>query len=292
MTGGFSPAAIEVERLSFTYAGAETPAVRDLGFAVAPGEIFGFLGPSGAGKSTTQKILIGLLRGWQGRAAVLGRDLAGWRAGDYERIGVSFELPNHFLKLSALENLTYFGALYSRPLRPSLEVLELVGLAGDARLRVGQFSKGMKARLSIARSLLHGPELLFWDEPTAGLDPANARRIRDLARACRRAGQTIFLTTHDMTLADELCDRVAFLVDGRIAAVGTPRDLKLQHGEPAVRVEYRAGEGTEHRDFPLEGLADDAAFLALLRGGGVQTIHTREASLEDVFLRVTGRGLA
>lgn len=282
---------IEVCEVSFRYHGADAPAVSGLDFSVERGEVFGFLGPSGAGKSTTQKILIRLLQGYQGRISVLGRDLAAWREDYYERVGVSFEHPNHFLKLTARENLAYFGALYARAPRDPRALLERVGLAEDADTPVAQFSKGMKGRLNVARALLHDPELLFLDEPTSGLDPVNARSIRALVREQRDAGRTVFLTTHDMAVADELCDRVAFIVDGRIALVGAPRELRLRHGRPTVRVECRDGEGTAAREFPLDGIGEDAEFLALLRGGRVQTIHTQEATLEDVFIRVTGRSL-
>jgi fluoroquinolone transport system ATP-binding protein len=282
---------IEVADLTFSYPRAGRPAVAGMGFAVAAGEVFGFLGPSGAGKSTTQKILIGLLRGYQGHVAVLGREIAAWGSDLYERIGVAPELPNHFLKLTALENLTSFGSLYDRPGHRPETVLDWVGLADDGRRRVSQFSKGMLARLTLARALLHDPELLFLDEPTSGLDPVNARRVQDLVRAQQGAGKTVFLTTHNMAVADELCDRVAFVVDGRIALVDAPRSLKLAHGRRTVRVEFRGDGRLDHRDFPLDGLADDAAFLGLLRTAPVQTIHTQEATLEDVFIRVTGHTL-
>ena len=150
----------------------------------------------------------------------------------------------------------------------------------------------MRGRLSIARCLLHQPDLLFLDEPTAGLDPVNAQRVKELIQAERAGGRTVFLTTHDMTVADELCDRVAFLVDGRIASIDAPRALKLQHGERSVRVEFRAGDGASHRDFPLDGIGSDEGFRSLLASAEVQTIHSREASLADVFIAVTGRTLS
>jgi fluoroquinolone transport system ATP-binding protein len=283
---------VEVTDLRFTYHRTNAPTLGGLTFNVERGQIFGFLGPSGAGKSTTQKILIGLLREYQGKASVFGKNLAEWGSDYYEQIGVSFELPNHYLKLTALENLRYFSALYSGPTQSPQVLLESVGLNDDGALLVSQYSKGMKGRLSVARSLLHAPELLFWDEPTAGLDPVNARRIKDLARAQKQAGRTIFLTTHDMTVADELCDRVAFIVDGEIKLIDTPRELKLRYGQPSVRVEHRLDGHLERQDFPLDGLGHNAGFLELLRGDSVQTIHTQEATLEDIFIRVTGRGLA
>jgi len=283
---------IEVRNLGFTYRKSNVAALRDLDFTVARGEILGFLGPSGAGKSTTQKILVGLLEGYTGQARVRGKEAAAWRADDYERIGVSFETPNHFLKLTGLENLRYFASLYSAATRSPAALLDAVGLHEDGDKPVGQYSRGMKCRLGIARSLLCDPELLFLDEPTGGLDPVNARRIKDLVREERTAGRTVFLATHDMSVADELCDRIAFIVAGGIACIDSPRALKQLHGERTVRVEYRAGEGIASADFPLDGLGDDPAFLQLLRKGDVQTIHTREANLADVFIRVTGRGLA
>jgi fluoroquinolone transport system ATP-binding protein len=282
---------IDVNNVTFTYPKTSAPAISCLSFAIERGEIFGFLGPNGAGKSTTQKILIGLLKGYRGCITVFGKDLAAWGQDYYERVGVAFELPNHFRKLTALENLAYFGSLYRRVPQPPQTLLELVGLGEDARMPVAQFSKGMQGRLNLARALLHDPELLFLDEPTSGQDPVNARRIKELIRAQQQAGKTIFLTTHDMTVAEELCDRVAFIMDGRIGLIDTPRALKLQYGQASVRVEYQANRHTEREEFALAGLADNNAFMGLLRAGKVQTIHSREATLEDVFIRVTGRSL-
>ncbi len=282
---------IDVRDLHFTYARSNKAAVRGLAFAVERGEIFGFLGPSGAGKSTTQKILIGLLEGYQGVVRVRDKEVAAWTGDDLERIGVSFEAPNHFLKLTGLENLRYFAALYHGGTRAPATLLESVGLERDGNRRVGEYSKGMKCRLSIARCLLNNPDLIFLDEPTGGLDPMNVQRVKDLVRAERQRGATVFLTTHDMAAADELCDRIAFIVDGHIACIDSPRALKLRHGERTVRVECDSGGRTTHTDFPLDGLADSAAFQQMLRDRNVQTIHTREATLADVFIRVTGRAL-
>lgn len=282
---------IHVEELTFTYSRAEKPAVRQLSFEVLPGEVFGFLGPSGAGKSTTQNILIGLLRGYQGQARILDQDLQSWDSSYYERIGVSFELPTHYLKLTGRENLTYFGSLYQGAVRPAQELLELVNLGGDADVPVGHYSKGMKNRLSIARALLHSPSLLFLDEPTAGLDPVNARMIKDLIRQQQSQGKTVFLTTHDMTAADQLCDRLAFIVDGQICQVGQPRELRIRHGQAVVRIEYLSNGHRQDQEFPLQGLAENAAFQQLLGQAEIQTIHTLEATLEDVFIATTGRSL-
>ena len=283
---------IRVENLTFTYTGANEPAVKGLNFAIEPGEIFGFLGPSGAGKSTTQKILFRLLQDYQGSIQVFDRDLRDWGYEYFEQVGVSFEMPNHYTKLTALENLHYFGALYQGETASPEALLEMVGLSEDGDMPVSQFSKGMKIRLSVARSLIHNPKLLFMDEPTAGLDPVNARKIKDLIKAQKDAGKTVFLTTHDMSIADELCDRVAFIVDGEISVIDSPRELKLRYGKADVRVEFGSNGKLEQRDFALAGLADNTDFINVLRNNNIRTLHTQEATLENIFIQVTGRSLA
>jgi fluoroquinolone transport system ATP-binding protein len=283
---------IRVRDLTFTYPTAAEPAIRGMNFAVGRGEIFGFVGPSGAGKSTTQKVLIGLLRGHGGEVAVWGKEPWAWGPDYYERIGVSFELPNHYQKLTGLENLRFFASLYKGPTVDPMKLLDAVGLGDDANKRVGKYSKGMQTRLTFARSLINDPELLFLDEPTSGMDPVNARNVRRMILDLKARGRTVFLTTHDMTTANELCDRVAFVVDGKVAAMDTPAELKIARGRRAVRVEFRGESGRlDTAEFPLDGLADDPAFHAVLRNHHVETLHSREASLEDVFVEVTGRRL-
>ncbi|HSL31596.1 MAG TPA: ABC transporter ATP-binding protein [Anaerolineales bacterium] len=282
---------IRVDTLTFTYTSTSSPAIKNLSFAVEPGEIFGFLGPSGAGKSTTQKILFRLLQGFEGSVQVFNRDLRAWGYEYFEQIGVSFELPNHYTKLTALENLRYFGALYQGPVVAPEALLDMVGLAADGNMLVSQFSKGMKNRLSVARALVNNPRLLFLDEPTAGLDPVNARKIKDLIKAQKQDGRTVFLTTHDMNIADELCDRIAFIVDGEINLIDSPRELKLRYGKPELRVEFSVNGKDEQCDFPLAGLAENDTFLKMLRDGSVRTLHTQEATLENIFIQITGRRL-
>lgn len=283
---------IRVRGLTFTYPKSTEPAVGGMDFSVARGEIFGFLGPSGAGKSTTQKLLIGLLRGHGGDAAVWGKDPLAWGPDYYQRVGVSFELPNHYQKLTGLENLRFFASLYDVDTLDPMELLDAVGLAEDANTRVGKYSKGMQMRLTFARSLINDPELLFLDEPTSGLDPVNARKVKNIVLDLKARGRTIFLTTHDMSTADELCDRVAFVVDGEIVALNTPAELKIARSQRVVRVEYRGENGAlETAEFGMDGLADDPTFHEVLRGQHVETIHSREASLDDVFVEVTGRRL-
>ena len=287
-----SDSVIEVSELSYTYQGTKRTAIGALGFGIGRGEIFGLLGPNGAGKSTTQKTLIGLLRDYQGDVRVLGKNLPDWGSGYYERIGVAFEFPNHYLKLTGQENLAYFRSLYEGSTQLPSDLLRRVDLTAAAAQPVSQYSKGMKRRLSVARALLNNPELLFLDEPTGGLDPVGGRRIKELIREQSDLGRTVFLTTHDMAVADELCDRVAFIVDGAIKAIDSPRQLKLRYGEPQVRVEFADGERTVSQVFPLEDLAYNPSFLELLRKSEIQTIHSLEATLEDVFIQITGRNLS
>lgn len=283
---------IDVEHLTYSYPTSAEPVLRGLDFTVGRGEILGFLGPSGAGKSTTQKLLIGLLRGHRGHVHVLGRDPVEWGPNYYQRIGVSFELPNHYSKLTGLENLRFFASLYDGPTRDPAELLRAVGLDGAADTRVARYSKGMQMRLTFARALLNDPELLFLDEPTSGLDPVNARTVKDMILDMKARGRTVFLTTHDMSTADELCDRVAFIVDGRIVAIDKPAELKIARSRRLVEVLYRGADGTlQSAEFPMDGLAGDRDFHAVLSRHHVETIHSREASLDDVFVEVTGRSL-
>ena len=281
---------ISVERLEFTYPKNDTPTIKGISFDIQQGEIFGFLGPSGAGKSTTQKVLIRLLKNYDGDIEVLNKKLNNWGTDYYEHIGVGFELPNSYSKLTAIENLQFFGSFYKRPVQDPVALLAMVGLEEDGNKKVSDFSKGMKMRLNFVRSFMHRPDIIFFDEPTSGLDPVNARIMKNIILDLKRKGTTIFLTTHVMQDADELCDRVAFIVDGKIALIDAPKALKLAHGQRLVRVEYR--DGLSHqKEYPLDGLGQNEEFLSVLREKDVQTIHTEEATLEDIFIKVTGRSL-
>jgi fluoroquinolone transport system ATP-binding protein len=284
---------ITVNNLTFTYPGVAQETLHGLNFTIGEGEIFGFLGPSGAGKSTTQNILIGLLKAYGGQIEVMGRELRDWGQTYYEHIGVSFELPNHYLKLTAVENLTHFQSLYSGKTLAPMEVMEWVGLKEDADKKVEEYSKGMKIRLNVARSLIHQPKLLFLDEPTTGLDPVNSRKIKDLILAVRRRGTTVFVTTHDMWVADELCDRVAFITAGNISVIDAPKALKKQYGRREIQVEYLNGaKEIQQQEFPLDGLGDNEAFFNLLKSAGrLETIHTQDTTLENIFIEVTGQEL-
>lgn len=282
---------VDVQNLAFRYKTKPEPTLHGLNFHIHEGEIFGFLGPSGAGKSTTQKLLMRLLRGYEGQIKVFGQDLRSWGADYYEHIGVSFELPNHYQKLTALENLNFFRSLYRGATEDPMHLLELVGLADDAHRRVSQFSKGMQSRLTFVRALLNKPDLIFLDEPTSGLDPSNARIVKGIIRDLQNQGRTIFLTTHDMQVADELCNRIAFITRGQIALVDTPRQMKIERSQRLVKVEYRINGLLHQAQFRLDGLGQDADFMALLQSSTLETLHTAEASLEDIFIEVTGEAL-
>jgi fluoroquinolone transport system ATP-binding protein len=283
---------IDVRDLRFTYSGSRDETLKGLSFEVEYGEIFGFLGPSGAGKSTTQKVIIGILKDYSGHINVLNRDLRGYGNDYYEDIGVSFEFPNVFSKLSAKENLEFFRSMYSGDTEEPLKLLGLVGLGDAADKRAGELSKGMKMRLNLVRAFLNKPKILFLDEPTEGQDPTNARRIKDILLEKKASGTTILLTTHNMTVAEELCDRVAFIVDGQIRLVDSPHELMIRYGRRVLQVHYRRNGQVENEEFNLDGIGNNERFLSLLREEKITTIHSMESTLEDVFIKVTGRSLA
>jgi len=282
---------IEVQNLSYTYPGSRSPVLKDISFTIQDGEIFGFLGPSGAGKSTTQKVLNGLLKGYHGSVRVNGTDLNHMDRSFYEKIGVAFEFPNLYMKLTALENLQLFATFFKSATRDPEELLSLVGLSEDRHTRISAFSKGMKMRLNFVRSLLNHPDILFLDEPTAGLDPGNARIMKDIILELQQQGVTIFLTTHHMDDAGELCKRLAFMVEGTLPVIDSTSDLKLRHGEKKVRMSYLQDQDTLTSEFPIQDLAQNQEFQEILRSREVLTIHTMEASLEDIFIHVTGQQL-
>ena len=279
---------IQVSNLSFSY--TKQPFISGMSFSVSSGEIFGFLGPSGAGKSTLQKVLIGMLTTYQGSAMVNGVECKERTKSFYEDIGVDFEFSTMYEKLTARENLQFFSSLYEKKLRPIEELLEMVGLEHDADKRVSDYSKGMKARLNFIKALLHDPLLLCLDEPTSGLDPTNSRMMKDMILAEKAKGKTILLTTHNMQDATELCDRVAFIVNGKICALDSPRNLIMSKG--AATVTYTWIENGEHSaSCPLDRVSADEQLKRLIAGNSLQSIHSSEPTLTDIFMDITGRTL-
>lgn len=283
---------ISVENLFYQYPKNQEKTLKNICFEVKEGEIFGFLGPSGAGKSTLQKILTGTLSGYQGNVSVMKHSLKHLSEDYYEKIGVDFEFPNFYGKFTALENLTYFSSLYKKASLDPQTFLERMNLWVDAKKPVNRFSKGMKTRLGFIRCLLHDPDLLFLDEPTSGLDPSNARILKDMVKELQQAGKTIILTTHNMHDAEELCDRVAFIVDGEIRALDTPAAFRRSSEMNLVTYTFFNQEKIEEDyQVPLDELHTDKHFLRLLTEKRITRIHSRETNLEDIFLSLTGRRL-
>ena len=282
---------IKVEGLYHSYTKDDQYAVKNVDFEVTKGEVFGFLGPSGAGKSTTQGVLTGLLPLQKGNVSVAGYDIKKLERAMFNKIGVSFEQSNVYGKLTALENLEFYRKLFDVPTKDPVELLKMVGLEHVGKKKAGEFSKGMKHRLTFVRSMLNNPELWFLDEPTTGLDPAIASQIKDIVKLEKAKGTTVFLTTHNMFVADELCDRVAFIIDGEIKLIDSPRNLKLQYGEKLVEVEYREGETLKKEKLSLVIEQDRLHLNDIVNAGNIEMMHTKEATLEEIFIKVTGRGL-
>ncbi len=286
-----SEAMISVKNLSHSYDNSEKLAVKNISFEISKGETFGFLGPSGAGKSTTQGILTGLLKQQSGEVMVAGYDVNKVQNERFNKIGVSFEQSNVYSKLTAVENLKYYADLFDVPTRDPHELLKIVGLEGRENDRAGEFSKGMKHRLTFARSMVNNPELWFLDEPTTGLDPAIAATIKDIIHQEKAKGTTSFLTTHNMYIADELCDRVAFIIDGEIKLIDTPKNLKMQYGQKLIDIEYVKEGQLMNETLKTIDDGDRNKIAEIVKKYDIQTMHTKEATLEEIFIQVTGRGL-
>ncbi|HPQ47292.1 MAG TPA: ABC transporter ATP-binding protein [Clostridia bacterium] len=282
---------IKVKNLYHSYSRDDKYAVKDASFEIEKGEIFGFLGPSGAGKSTTQGVLTGLLQLQKGEVTVAGFDVKKISNKMFNDIGMSFEQSNVYNKMTAKENLAFYSKLFDVETRDPQELLEMVGLGDKANIKAGEFSKGMKHRLTFARSMINNPSIWFLDEPTTGLDPAIAATIKDIIWNEKKKEVTTFLTTHNMFIADELCDRVAFIVDGEIKLIDSPRNLKLQYGAKLVDIEYLKDNEIITESLSTIEEKDRGRIKEILDKYEVQTMHTKEATLEEIFIKVTGRGL-
>ncbi len=281
---------ITVENLTYRY--GEILAVDHINFEVGSGEIFGFLGPNGAGKTTTVKMLTGQLRPAEGKAVLLGYDVARQTGKVKAHIGVCFEQTNLYEQMSALENLSLFAHLFDINGFDGFAMLKRVGLAGREKDKVSNYSKGMKQRLMVARSLVNRPQIIFMDEPTAGLDPVSSEAIGNIIQEERQRGATVFLTTHDMWEADKLCDRVAFMNQGKIAALDTPRSLKQLYGKRSLVAEVAAADGgVEKKEISMDREDTAGAVARLFSQDKIITLHSEEATLEDIFIMVTGRRL-
>lgn len=279
--------AIEVEGLSRSF--NRLRAVDNLSFTVESGEIFGFLGHNGAGKTTTIRMLTGQLRPTTGQARVAGCDVVTEQGRLKPLIGVVSEYQNLYERMSGRENLALAARLYDTDQKRIDESLDLVGLKDRADDNTRNYSNGMKQRLLIARALLHRPQIIFLDEPTSGLDPVVGRDIRRLVLELSQQGVTIFLTTHYMEEADQLCNRLAFISEGRIVALDTPDNLKVAYGQKCLNIRLDDGQSLT---ITLDDQNAGKRLGELIQDGRIRTLHSAEATLEEVFIQITGRRLS
>ena len=277
---------IEVQHLKKSFQSEN--ALEDVSFTIEKGEIFGFLGPSGSGKTTTIKILTAQLEETGGSAYVLGQPAKEMKkSSNRNRFGILTDNSGLYTRLSIEENLLLYSKLYSLPTSAVKEALDFVNLYSERKKKVSQLSKGMIQRVTLARSIMHKPELLFLDEPTSALDPVNTTHIYNGLRKLNEAGTTIFLTTHDMSEAEILCDRIAFLHNGRIKAIGTPQELKKRFSDDSITVELK--DGTSHN---IENRTHEANKLyEWMKNEQIEKIYTNEPTLGDIFMQLTGSDL-
>ncbi|MCH1625301.1 ABC transporter ATP-binding protein [Ferdinandcohnia quinoae] len=278
---------VEVENLVKSF--GNKIALKDATFNVKKGETFGFLGPSGSGKTTTIKILTSQLQHTAGEITVFGEKLSKVKDPSYmKRIGILTDNSGLYERLTIYDNLALYCKLYEINVSRIDEVLETVNLVDEKKTAVQKLSKGMKQRVTLARAILHKPDLLFLDEPTSALDPVNTMHIHAGLKKLNQEGTTIFLTTHDMQEAEKLCDRVAFLHEGEIKLLDTPKNLSMQFGDSTIKLVLK-GNQTLVVDKNGEGAEQIYQYL---KNDQVLSIHSNEPSLGDIFLQLTGRSLS
>lgn len=277
---------IEVKNLNKTF--GHDQALTSVNFAVKQGEIFGFLGPSGSGKMTTIKILTGQLKQTSGETIIFNERVKALKKPvNRKKIGVLTDNSGLYERLSVEDNLKMYREIYDCPIQRIDEVLEIVQLKDAKKKRVGNLSKGMRQRVTLARAILHEPQLLFLDEPTSALDPVTREHIYRGLRLLNEKGTTIFLTTHDMYEADLLCDRIAFLNNGKIKELDTPRNLKRKFSENKVTIQLKDGSSIMIEN----GKKDANKLYQYMDNDEVLTIHSNEPTIGDIFMQVTGREL-
>ena len=257
-------------------------ALNQIEFNVDKGEIFGFLGPSGAGKTTLINILTGQLKADEGTTELLGKETKNLAPEDLAHIGLVGDSSGYYEKLSLEKNLIVYAKIYGLPNSRVDEVLEQVGLLDSKKVIAEKLSTGMRQRMFLARALLNKPELLFLDEPTSGLDPMTSQKIHRLLNELKESGTTIFLTTHDMVEATEMCDRISLLNQGDLVEIGTPRDI-IQKYNKEKRVKVTFKDHTE-KVVPFEVLKEQDLTT-------VEMMHSMEPTLEEIFIQLTGEKL-
>lgn len=280
-------AVIEMNQISKTF--GKKKVLDKISFAVQNDEIFGLLGPSGAGKTTIIKILTGQLAPDTGTAALLGKESGQLSSTEYTRVGMVLDESGIYMRLSVADNLKIFAEIYGTDKSQIVPALKKVGLEEALKKPAQQLSKGMLQRLVLARAIMHQPDVLFLDEPTSGLDPMTARSIHQLIIEQQARGCTIFLTTHNMEEADELCGRIILLNAGHIVEEGAPEDLCLKYNK-TQHIQIRLKNGKEAK---LENTPASAGVIAeYFKENLIETIHSTEPDLEAVFIELTGRKLA
>ncbi|MFJ7408144.1 MULTISPECIES: ATP-binding cassette domain-containing protein [unclassified Lysinibacillus] len=263
-------------------------ALQDVSFTIKKGEIFGFLGPSGSGKTTTIKILTAQTEKTAGDVLLFNRPASEMKySQNRQRFGILTDNSGLYTRLSVEENLLLYSNLYQLPNTAVKEALDFVNLYAERKKKVSQLSKGMIQRVTLARAIMHKPELLFLDEPTSALDPVNTQHIYNGLRKLNELGTTIFLTTHDMSEAEILCDRVAFLHQGKIRAIGSPKQLKKEFGDETITVELKNGQSETIQN----GDQDAQKLFHWMQKNAVARIYTNEPTLGDIFMQITGSDL-
>lgn len=277
---------IEVQHLKKIF--HKETALQDVSFKIQKGEIFGFLGPSGSGKTTTIKILTAQTDKTDGNVLLFGRPASEMKKSqNRKRFGILTDNSGLYTRLSIEENLLLYCNLYQLSKTAVKEALEFVNLYTERKKKVSQLSKGMIQRVTLARAIMHKPDLLFLDEPTSALDPVNTQHIYNGLRKLNEMGTTIFLTTHDMSEAEILCDRVAFLHKGKIRAMGSPKELKKEFGDESISVELKNGEIAVIQN----GSEDASKLYEWMQSNEVSRIYTNEPTLGDIFMQITGSDL-
>ena len=264
----------------------------DVSFTVEDGEIFGLLGPSGAGKTTLIRVLTGQLRFEEGQALIMGKKVTELSGQDKKSFGIMMDDFGLYERMTCYQNLRVFADIYDVGDDAIRSVLSEVKLLDSEKKAVSKLSKGMKERLRLARALLCHPKVLFLDEPTSGLDPQTSSEIHEIIKKRKEAGTIIFLTTHNMTEAEKLCDHLVLLNEGKIVEGGSPKELCLRYNHQKT-IEVHTQDGKEVSfEMGKEDLEKTAEKIAeILRDGNLSTIHSKEPNLETVFMELTGRKL-
>ncbi|MBO4460443.1 MAG: ABC transporter ATP-binding protein [Clostridiales bacterium] len=259
-----------------------------INFDVPEGVIVGLLGPSGAGKTTLIKILTGQLLSDEGKVEVMDRDVTKLKGADKNRFGIMMDQFGFYERFTCSENLKVFADIYGIPQSKVTDSLKDVGLEGASKIKASDLSKGMKARLLLARALMHSPKIIFLDEPTSGLDPKSMRAIHEIILKRKKEGCTVFLTTHNMDEAAMLCDNVMLLNEGTIVENGSPEELCRKYNrDKKIKVSLSDGVTKEFKQ-----MGQDKHELAdLISKGMIETIHSEEPTLETIFLELTGKKL-